>query len=827
MSPLVFVFPAVAANILATLPAGLLPAGTPWLLVVNTVVACAAVAFAVGVVAYVAWRRSYENRADKRWRSRFTTAQARANRYEALFASEPLLGLVWTLNGKVGQDSAISAWPTPEVLGQGGALADLVGRRHLRRPDQVYAALLESFKEEDAAELETALRALANEGQPFTRRFEFTNGGGVLAEGRAVGADIAFWLAEITAERLEIRRLEKALAASEEERAKLQTFLDHLPVPAWRRNERLHLEWANSAYAEAVEADRADTAVEQSIEIDRAEPELVRKAITDGEPAREQKYVVIRGQRRLLDITELPLEGGSAGFALDATAEDNATIDLRRHIEAHADTLNRLKTAVAIFGSDQRLKFFNQAYAQLWPLDEAWLDTGPSKGEILDRLRDLRRVPEQADFQSWKNERLARFTEVNEQPDEVWHLPDGRTLRIAAQHHPFGGLLYLYEDLSNMVALESSFNRLIETQRATLDNLYEGVALFGSDGRLKLYNQSFVRIWHLGARNLEGEPHFDQIASWCSVLFGELNDWQLIQQTVTEISKERRTQEGNQARADGSVVQYAAIPLPDGATLLSFIDISDTFRIERALRERNEALETADRLKSEFVGHVSYHLRTPLNTITGFGELLEQEMFGALNEKQHEYSSGILEASNQLMALINDILDLATIEAGAMALEIDTVDVFQVLQSAVNLTAKRALDAGLVLKLECNESIGTIRADERRIKQIVFNLLSNAISFTQEGGQVTVGAKRAGPQVCVWVEDTGSGIAPKRMANVFERFESHGGEGRRGAGLGLSLVKSFVELHGGWVSMESDEGAGTKVACFLPEQAVLNRDAAE
>ena len=815
----------------ASLASLVAPAGTPVeavvFYVVSTAVALGGIALGIGVTAWVAWRRAHETRAERRWRSDFETVQAKANRLEALFASEPALGLVWPAAAQPGAETDPTKWGAPEVFGHGGGLADMVGRRHLRQGDQILSALKEGLTDEDFSSLKSALSELAAEGTPFTLRLGFTNGGGMLVEGRPVGAEIVLWLTEISVERLEIRRLQRSLETTEDERARLQAFMDRLPIPTWRRDQSLRLEWANAAYARAVEADGVDAAVDHGIEIDRAEPELARKARETGEPADEQKYVVIDGQRRLLSLCEFQLDKGFGGFALDATAEDNAEVELKRHIAAHADTLNKLATAVAIFGADHRLTFFNQAYAQLWGLDEEWLETSPSLGEVLDRLRDERRLPEQADFVAWKQAHIDQFTDVSERPDEVWHLPDGRTLRMVAQHHPFGGLIYLFEDVSSLVALESSLNRLISTQKGTLDNLYEGVALFGSDGRLKLYNPAFVKIWHLGARNLDDEPHFDQVSNWCSILFGELDDWHPLRQTVTEIARERRTLEGNQPRADGSVVQYAAIPLPDGATLLSFIDVSDTIRIERALRERNEALETADRLKSEFVGHVSYHLRTPLNTIQGFGEILDQEMFGALNDKQHEYTGAILEASEQLMALINDILDLATIEAGAMALEITDVNIYQVLQAAVNLTAKRALDEGLALKLECLETIGSIRADERRVKQIVFNLLSNAIAFTPDGGQVTVGAERANSQIRIWVEDTGSGIAPQRMANVFERFESHGGEGRRGAGLGLSLVKSFVELHGGWVAIESTEGAGTKVVCHMPEQAVLNRDAAE
>ena len=270
----------------------------------------------------------------------------------------------------------------------------------------------------------------------------------------------------------------------------------------WRRDSALKLEWVNEAYAKAVEQATPEAAIEAGSELDRAEPELAREAAKTGEAARERKYVVSGGARRSLDICEAPLSSGLAGYAIDSTAEDNALQELMRHIAAHGDTLNKLATAVAIFGSDQKLKYFNQAYAQLWRLDEDWLQTQPSDSEILDRLRDERRLPEQADYQAWKRGRLKQYTEEGEPPEEMWHLPDGRTLRMVAQPHPLGGLLYLFEDVSSLVALESSLNRLINVQKGTLDHLYEGVALFGSDGRLKLFNPAFVSIWHLANRQL-------------------------------------------------------------------------------------------------------------------------------------------------------------------------------------------------------------------------------------------------------------------------------------------------------------------------------------
>src|SRR5262249_10973946 len=163
--------------------------------------------------------------------------------------------------------------------------------------------------------------------------------------------------------------LKTELAGAERELGLTNELLGRLPIPVWRRGGDLKLEWVNEAYAKAVEAASPSAVIESAAELDRAEAELAREAAKSGQPARERKYVVTGGTRRSLDITEAPLSAGLAGYALDATEEDNAVQELMRHIAAHGDTLNKLATAVAIFGPDQKLKYFNQAYAQLWRLD--------------------------------------------------------------------------------------------------------------------------------------------------------------------------------------------------------------------------------------------------------------------------------------------------------------------------------------------------------------------------------------------------------------------------------------------------------------------------
>jgi signal transduction histidine kinase len=546
---------------------------------------------------------------------------------------------------------------------------------------------------------------------------------------------------------------------------------------------------------------------------------IAARALSSAAPETESHRVVVEGSRRLLEIGEHPAgDGALIGLAIDRTEAEELEAELRRHVGAHDAVLENLGSAIAIFGPDLSLRFFNGSYAHLWGLDEDFLRTGPDLGDILEALREARRLPEQSNFPEFKREWLRALKTLIDPTEELLHLPDGSTLRSVAIPHPFGGVLLTYEDVTDRLSLESSYNTLIEVQRETLDNLYEGVAVYGADGRLKLSNPAFARIWDLPESLLGNEPHVRELVARSRDFFDvSEEEWQGLMETRVARATEPEPRSGRRERADGSIIDWSLMPLPDGASLFTFLDVTDSIRVERALRERAEAIETADRLKSEFVANISYELRTPLNAIVGFAEILENQFFGELNERQLEYSRDIVRSSERLTVLINDILDLASIEAGYMQLDVATVDLRALIESVETLGHERAHHQNIDLKIICPEDIGSIAADGRRLKQALFNLLSNAIKFTPEGGAVTVSAERDDDAVRLMVTDTGSGIRPEDIERVFGKFETGSGhKGQGGAGLGLSLVKSLIEMHGGWVGLQSKPGAGTKVVCHVP-----------
>ena len=256
--------------------------------------------------------------------------------------------------------------------------------------------------------------------------------------------------------------------------------------------------------------------------------------------------------------------------------------------------------------------------------------------------------------------------------------------------------------------------------------------------------------------------------------------------------------------------------MPDGATLMAWDDVTQERKTEAALIERAEALEAADAIKSDFVGHVSYQLRTPLTTITGYADFLQSGGAGELNDKQSEYVFAVQSASEDLAKIINDILDISAIEANVLDLDLGDVDIYDLLFNSLDYVATKAEDTKKTLVLKCPEDVGVIRADEKRLKQVVYNLLNNALRFTKSGANIELGARAAeGGGVQIWVKDDGVGIPSERQPKVFETFQST----RGGAGLGLALVQRFIEVHGGWVDLASEEDQGTHVTCYLPAVA--------
>lgn len=757
---------------------------------------------------YVRERSRWQRRESELARE-LETARGQQDRLSALLAADPQVVVSW--NGR-------NAEPIFEgdsgFLGAPGATLALA-----------YGAWAPPT---EAKKLELATDALKERGESFGFTLRSKTGPFIDVEGRPVAGRAVIRFREVTGERAQVLAVRAELERVSGDHKTLAGLLAGLPQPAWTRTPEGRLSWCNAAYARAVEAADANEAVKNGLELlDRSEREGAARARREGRSFSVRAPAIVAGQRRTLDILELPTPTGFAGIATDMSELEAVRADLQRQMDAHIRTLDRLKTAVAVFDASQRLVYRNPGFETLWSLDSNFLDGQPSDSEILDRLRSERRLPELGDYRSWKAGVQAAYTSTRANED-WWYLPDGRTVHVVASPNPQGGVTYLLDDVTERFTLESRFNALSRTQRETLDSLREGVAVFGSDGRLKLSNPAFAQSWKIQADLTSATPHIDEVVRLCRPLFPQDEIWSELHSVVTGVRDAREDYGCRMERRDGTVLDCAAAPLPDGATLITFADVTASVNVERALTEKNEALEKVSRLREDFVHHVSYELRSPLTNIIGFAQLLGTEAIGALNEKQRDYTSHIVRSSGALLAIINDILDLATIDNGALTLELEEVDVAETIAQAAAGLHDRLTDSKLDLKVEIAPQAGPLRADGKRLRQVLFNLISNAIGFSSPGQTITVSAARSGNDVRITVADQGRGIPAEVKEKVFDRFESHSlGSNHRGVGLGLSIVRSIVELHGGHVELDSAPGRGTRVTAVFPSEGVRMSDAAE
>jgi signal transduction histidine kinase len=674
--------------------------------------------------------------------------------------------------------------------------------------------------------MEQAVDALRRDGRGFVMTLTTRAGRPMEAEGRAIAGRAVLRLRDVSGIEQELldlaARHDQLLSDIETMRA----LLDSLPAPVWARDSAGELVFVNSAYADAVDAGDPAEAVARRLELldQSARAELGRTRAA-GETYTGRLPAIAAGGRRIFEVVDVPSAAGSSGIAIDRTEVETMRAELTRMVEAHRRVLDQLATGVAVFNVDRKLTFYNAAFRVLFELDAGFLDQTPSDAAVLDTLRSKRKLPEEYDFRQWRQHLYEAYRTV-EPKEHMWHLPDGRALRVVTTPNPEGGVTYLYDEVTERLDMHRRYDALIKVQSETLDHLSEAVAVFGSDGRVRLHNPAFQRMWKLSHDALEQHPHAEAVTAWCQALHDDNTVWRSLRASVTAIDN-RESLVARIERRDGAMIDLATMPLPDGATLVTFQDRTDTVNVERALRERNEALEAADSIKIDFVHHVSYELRSPLTNIIGFANLLGDPAFGTLTHKQDEYLGYITASTNALLALINNILDLATIDAGAMTLNLGDVDIRNSMEAAAEGVQDRLVKNRISLDIRAPANIGSFVADERRLRQILFNLLSNAVGFSPGGEIVTLVAERHPDAVYFRVTDRGPGIPPEVMDKVFDWFETDSmGSQHRGPGLGLSLVRSFVELHGGTVTIDSASGQGTTVTCAFPVAQIAEQTAA-
>ena len=735
----------------------------------------------------------------------------------ALLASGPALAMIVRADGRLEMPDRLADWmglaPPPKFL------AELVSP----------GAGLTS---DDAARFGEAVTAAQKVGEPFALALRPQGSSKTLTvrgqrAPRQIGptGGVVAWFFDATDSQAQIGRLEDESAQLSAAFGALKGLIEAAPLPMWYRGPDLRLAMVNSAYVQAVEGADAADVVSRGVELVEGSGvggplgSAVVARDTD-KPHVQSMPATINGARRMLRVHDVPLPkppGGVAGFAVDIEDLEQARGGIKRFADSQRAMLDRLSAGVAQFGTDRSLTFCNQPFRRMFAMRGEWLADSPEFDRVLERMREANRLPEVRDFPGWKAERRDWFLAATGTIEESWTLPGGVHLRVVGHPLPDGGLLLIFEDRTEQVQLASARDTLLRVRTATFDNLFEALGVFAGDGRLQIWNNKFRQLWDFDEEFLATHPRIDALVDQGATKLAQPGRAHVIAELVRSAAVGRMQRAGRVAFADGRHFEFAGVPLPDGNALFTMLDVSDSRRIESALRDRNEALEAADRVKTAFVANMSYELRTQLTSIQGFAEMLGEGYAGTLSKQADDYVESILESVARLSGLVDDVLDL-TNESEQYRIERLDVDLESTAHGAAEAIAPLAKRKNIDFAIDVSPSTGSVKGDAKKLRQMIEHMLRHAVAGVGDGGRVLLHTDGDVTRARIVVSDDGIGMVPASVARAFDRFAEHdiNRDVDRALGLGLPLAKQFAEAHGGSIQLLSEAGAGTLLTVELP-----------
>lgn len=640
---------------------------------------------------------------------------------------------------------------------------------------------------------------------------------GVLADPQvSPGGAALVWVFDFSESEQELARLRDEAARARADFSALVGLIEAAPVPMWFRGPDTSLRLVNRAYVDAVGAVSAAAVIDGQIElVERVDglsaAQIAGQAAAKNLPIERIVAATIAGERRSLRVSDLPLGAeGVAGYAIDIEDVEEQARALRAFREAQRAMLDQLSVGVGQFDSERKLAFVNQPFRRIFALTEGAVEQRLEFERMLVLARERGRTPEVRDFPAWRREHSAWFTAGTVQ-EEAWPINDGTHLRVIAQPTPDGGLVLIAEDRTEQLALSATRDTLLRTRTATLDSLFEALAVFAPDGHLQLWNRSFAGTWGLEAELLDAHPAVPQLLEAIAPNLARPKQAEAVGEVIRAATLDRQQRGGRIALADGRTLEFAGVPLPDGNGLLTVLDVTANEQAETALRERNKALEAADEVKTRFLANMSYELRTPLTSISGFAEMLQAGLAGDLTDQARDYVAAILESVERLTGQVENVLDLSQSEAGLMPLVREPLELLPFVTGIVRAREKAINDAGIALDLRGSRGSGKIEADRRQLSRAIGHLLDNAIAATPAGGKILVDLSKPKGVAQVVISDSGVGMSKAELARALA-----GDPAEKRSGLGIPLARQLVEAHGGTLEILSRKGAGTTATIRIP-----------
>lgn len=636
------------------------------------------------------------------------------------------------------------------------------------------------------------------------------------------GGAALVWVFDFSESATELSRMREESARARGDFAALVGLIEAAPMPMWFRSTDSKLRLVNSAYVEAVAgADAASVVAAQTELVEVVDglsaAQVAAQAMQHKRPVERIVQATIGGERRALRVSDLPLgEEGVAGYAIDIQEMEEQARSHRAYVEAQRGMMDRLSTGVAQFDSQRRLTFANQPFRRIFGIRLGTSTDNIPFERLLSDARDAGRTPQVRDFPSWRAQHVGWFT-GGDTREEAWPLADGTHLRVIGQPMPDGGLALIAEDRTEQLALSATRDTLLRTRTAMLDSLFEALAVFAPDGHLQLWNRSFAGTWGVEQELLDQHPTVDGLLEEIAGNLARPRQVRFLGEVIRAATLDRKETAGRLALADGRTLEFAGIPLPDGNGLLTTLDVTANEQAETALRERNQALEQADEVKTRFLANMSYEFRTPLTSIGGFAELLQAGVAGELTDQGKEYVTAIIESVARLTDQVENVLDLSQSEAGLLPIQKERLELLPFVTRIVREREGEIAAKGLTLDLRGGANL-KVDADRRQLARAIGHLVDNAIVATASGGKILVDLSKKPEGTRIVISDNGCGMSPEELNRAMEglRPNTDGTGMERRQGLGIPLARQLVEAHGGTLTMQSRKKLGTAAMILLP-----------
>ncbi len=537
----------------------------------------------------------------------------------------------------------------------------------------------------------------------------------------------------------------------------ISNVANNIPMALWHRNAQGRIDYCNETYAHALDCSTAKITTE-NLELfsknDINLHKLSEQSLAKQQPSISRQYAVVQGKRRFVEVGIYPIAEtfSTVGYALDCSETEELSSKLSFTTSAYHEIFNTISIPIAVFDEHKNLNYYNAAYTKLFDFKESFLEKNITFADILDDLRTRKKIPEHANFKEYKRKRAELFKNIIKPIEEFIDLPNEDTLRVRIAPYPLGGLIFVYENITDKLNLERGVNTLLAVQKETINHLYEALIVIEKNGKIQFLNKSMEQLFNIqNAKTLVGAPFNAWTAIFKNFFLDEKQhaNWT---EYLSSLFINRHPINERLFLLNELVINWFYTPLPDGSHMLGFLNVSEEWNNERQLKAHSLDLEKKNTLKQNYINQVTHELQKPINNIIGFSKSLAQQLFGTLNEKQLNYCQLIENNTENVKFLIDDVLCLIGLDQYSLTITPQPFILHNMLSALRSMIEPIFQEKGVDFTISSNPTQTKVIGSEKHLKQALFAIIKDLIVYTPEGDSININIKNNNAEKYLTIE---------------------------------------------------------------------------